>query len=175
MRNHSSSALAVALILLVAPAVASDPSDEKKPPEKKAGLESMLGLLGSPAMPSLQGLISPENMGMLTDNLSRIKDIFSANRENEANALSGNETKLKMLADNEPELLSKNHVPIIAGNKTKMKAEIASGNNVLSGNRLFSGIKIEIHLHVNNPEDAEKLLEGAGIPGKRHQNRRAPR
>jgi hypothetical protein len=160
--------LFAALLVIVVPVAASAAEHEAadSPIKEKPGLSGMLGVLGSSAMPSLKGLISPENMGLLTDNLSRIKDIFSANRENEANALSGNETELKLLADNQPELLSKNHVPIVAGNKAEMSAEVASGNHVLSGNRLLSDVKVEIHLHVNDPATARALLQGLKLSGE---------
>ena len=95
MTRHNLWQSYVVMALTLFPAV-SIFADDKAPAGgdqlKRSGLGQLLELVSSPTLPSLSGLIRPEEMGMLTEN----QDNFSANKV-ELDLLSNN--KAKILSD----------------------------------------------------------------------------
>jgi len=178
--------LIAAMLIAALPAVAaadppnSDETTEKSAPAKSrtddvSPLSRLLPMLGSSVIPSLEGLIKPENMGLLTDNLRTVA-------ENTAEFLAGNcdnETILKALSGNTAELLSENEtqfdveydktVDVLSGNPeseteieafaeneiellSRNRAELLSGNTVklLSDISVLSGINVNVNINIQN-------------------------
>lgn len=79
------------------------PAGEKPVKESREpnddGLSGLIGAISRVPMPNLSGLITPEKMGLLTDNQCKIRD-------NEAHLLSDNEADVALLSGNEVRILS---------------------------------------------------------------------
>jgi len=128
-------------IVLYAGAVAAadKKTDAAEIRQEANGLTGMLHAVGKPVIPNLTGLIQPGKMGMLTDNQCRITD-------NAPHLLSDNEADLELLSDNNAEILSGNEVPVLSGNTL----ELLSRLRLLSGIKIFSDIKLDVHIDVQN-------------------------
>jgi hypothetical protein len=96
--------VAVGFVLLTgAPSLGADDPVKESAPAKLDGFINLIRAVGGLEIPDLTGLISPENMGVLSDNQSRIRD-------NEVTALSGNEAEITCLSGNQVSILSDVHL-----------------------------------------------------------------
>lgn len=120
-------------------AVGADEPAKQSPQAKLDGIVNLLRAVGGLEIPDLSGLISPEKMGLLTDNQSRIRD-------NETTLLSGNEPEITALSGNETEFTC------LSGNKC----------SVLSNLRLFSGITVNLHVTIQDNEAAKAVKPKTG-------------
>ena len=99
-RLASSLLLGLGFVLLTSDlAAAADELPQQSHESKNDGLSGLIDAVGRIPMRSLSGLISPEKMGMLTDNQCQIRD-------NEAHLLSDNEADIALFSGNDIRLLS---------------------------------------------------------------------
>jgi hypothetical protein len=99
-RLASSLLLGLGFVLVTSDlATAADELPQQSHASKPDGLAGLLDAVGKFPMRSLSGLISPEKMGILTDNQCKIRD-------NETHLLSDNESEIALLSDNDVRLLS---------------------------------------------------------------------
>ena len=80
-------------------AIAADEAVKESCESKDHGLSGLISAVGRLPVPKLSSLITPEKMGLLTDNQCRIRD-------NEAHLLSDNEIDGHLLSGNKVRILS---------------------------------------------------------------------
>jgi hypothetical protein len=169
----------VATVAGATPSRSDSKTAENAPAESRSRdatpISQWLSKIGSSAIPSLEGLIKPEKMGLLADNLCEIADnvveLLSGNRDNKtilkplsdntAELLSGNETEVDVdydqavdvLSDNpeseiDIEPFSENEVELLSRNR----AELLNGNTVklFSDINILSGINVNVNINVQN-------------------------
>lgn len=81
------------------PAFAGEDPGQKSSKSKLDGLLDLMSTVNGLQIPDLTGLIQPEEMGMLTDNKSNIRD-------NQTHLLSDNETDVGLLSSNRLQFFS---------------------------------------------------------------------
>ena len=100
MKTRLTSSLLLGLVLLTGNlATAADEFPKQSHESKDDGLAGLIDAVGRFPIPSLSGLITPEKMGLLTDNQCRVRD-------NEVHLLSDNESDIALLSGNEVNVLS---------------------------------------------------------------------
>jgi hypothetical protein len=95
-----------------------------KPPCAAATFARLLPLVGSCAMPSFKGLVTPENISALAHNAAKL---LSSNYDNQMGIKPFSNNAAKLLADNAPQVLN--------------------GNTVV---KVFSDINVNLNVHVEN-------------------------
>jgi hypothetical protein len=102
-------------------AAADDETATKDAKPEAAGVSSLLGMFSKSSLPSLEGLIKPDKMGVLTDNQCRVTD-------NEPHLLSGNKATVKLASDNQILSGITVNVHISVGANGRKSAQADKGN-----------------------------------------------
>jgi hypothetical protein len=180
---------AASAMAAAAPPKSGKRTADSAPTESRPGdagpVSPWLSILGSAGMPSLEGLIKPENMGLLTDNLCEIADnaaeFLAGNRDNRtilkpfsdnaAELLSGNETEVEVESEKtidvfsgnpeseiDVEPFSENELELLSRNR----AEILNGNTVklFSDINVLSGINVSVNINIENSGNEHSSLGG---------------